>query len=374
MALNIQIPYRGDAYLYQGISQAGQGLGEAIQTFGQNLKKAKAYRAMAVDALGMEPDRVDKMSLPELEGHFQAQAVKNAMEQTKSLVQERQAKAAQLMMQQEEAAAWPQLMQHLQAQGGEGAAGPNPAELMSPGASAAGAGPEGGARPAGAGPFGQANLLQAMAGMGRTNPRLAAALARNIIPQLMQGGATGPQSFKSPEGNPYVWMGHTILPDRATMDPSSLMGGAPEGYAAVPTGNNKVQYLKTDKALPPSFHSTLDAVQEDLTSAETTLQQPADAFKSAEEAKTMKGYAQRRLDSARARGKSVIDRYHTTGYLTDDQRQSMYGELGMGGAAAAKAAAPSKDARKVVQKDGKKFTVPAEQLADALKQGYTEVK
>lgn len=66
--------------LARGISSAGQGLAQGIERMGADLKKAKAYRSMAVDALGMDPDAVDKMSLPQLEGKFQALAVKNAME------------------------------------------------------------------------------------------------------------------------------------------------------------------------------------------------------------------------------------------------------------------------------------------------------
>lgn len=74
--------------LAQGISQAGQGLARGIEQMTGNLKKAKAYRTMAVDGLGMEPEAVDKMPLEELEGHFQAMAVKSAMEGQK---QKRQA-------------------------------------------------------------------------------------------------------------------------------------------------------------------------------------------------------------------------------------------------------------------------------------------
>lgn len=362
MALNIQIPYRGDAYLYGGISSAGQGLAQGIEQMAQNLRQAKAYRAMAVDGLGMDPDQVDKMSLGELQGHMQAQAVKSAMANQAAQAQERQARAAELMMRNEEAQAWPEFAKALMEQGPSGAAAtaapaasPEEQDLGNaqaptsnvqpgaPGSAGPAVAPDGGA----GNRFSPQAIMGAMTKMGSTNPRLAAAMARTLIPQMMNGGtATGPQGWMSPAGNPFVYMGHTLMPDRPGFDPSTMMGGAqaPEGYTAVPTGPNKVQYLKTaPPQLPSTFHSALDQVQGDVASAQSTLNQPDTAFKNADEAKTMRGYAQKRLDTATARGKATIDRYHLTGYLTDEQRDQFYDQLGLGKATQGKAAAPAAD-------------------------------
>jgi len=71
------VPYRGDQYLFQGISGAGQSLGEGIEQMMTRLKQAKAMRTMAVDGLGMDPDAVDKMSAGEVQGHLQGAALKN---------------------------------------------------------------------------------------------------------------------------------------------------------------------------------------------------------------------------------------------------------------------------------------------------------
>lgn len=71
------VPYRGDQYLFQGISGAGQSIGEGIEQMMQRLKQTKAMRTMAVDGLGMDPDAVDKMSAGEVSGHLQAAALKN---------------------------------------------------------------------------------------------------------------------------------------------------------------------------------------------------------------------------------------------------------------------------------------------------------
>jgi hypothetical protein len=166
-----------------------------------------------------------------------------------------------------------------------------------------------------------------------------------LLPSILSGAMSEntahgqkPQSWQSPQGNPYVFMGHTIMPDRQPLDVNSMMGSAPEGYEPVQTGNNKLQYLKTAKVLPPTFHTALDKVQEDIASAQATLQQPDTAFKSPEDAKTMRGYAQKRLGSAQARGKATIDRYHSTGYITPEQKDEMYQQLGLAAATAAPAA------------------------------------
>lgn len=415
MALQIQIPYKGSDYLYQGISGAGQGIGAGIEKMTANLKKAKAYKTMAIDALGMDPEQVDKMGLAELEGHFQAVAVKNAMAQAQERQQrlamdrqhmemeqqgfpllqaQRQAQIAEIMaagadrhrrtdmeeqglptllgeraarvaelnamaeerkaktqLAGDEAEAWPQLMQAIMegrhsaapmpqgnpdAEAG-GAMAPAPEEMM--GAAAAGMGPTTQSTR-----FSPEELMAGMARMGKTSPKLSAALSRVLIPQLMQGAtASGPQPWKSPEGNPYVWMGHTMMPDRPGLDLNSIMGQTPEGFTAVPSGNNKVQYLKTEKTLPTEFHSTLDKIGEDIASANATLEQPDSAFvdgsgkpQSADYIKTMRGYATKRLGLAQKRGQATIDRYHSTGYLTDEQRQEMYGELGLTAAAKGK--------------------------------------
>ncbi len=72
------IPYRGDVYLNQGITSAGNSIGDGLESMMKRMKQTKAVRTMAVDGLGMDPDAVDKMSLEEVQGHLQGAAVKNA--------------------------------------------------------------------------------------------------------------------------------------------------------------------------------------------------------------------------------------------------------------------------------------------------------
>lgn len=330
-------------------TSGAQAIADTMNQLGSQLKETKAYRAMAVDALGMDPDKVDKMSLGELKGHMQSLAVRNQQEQTQALAQERMAKAALLTQQQEEAQAMPQFAQELMrgragAPGaGQAGAGPNPADMMSPGAGAAGIGPTSGTgttgAPAASGAYSPDEIMGAMGRMGATNPRMAGAMMRVLIPKLMNGEmSTGPQSWTSPEGNPYVFMNRTIMPDRPPIDVQSMMGSVatPPGYSAVPTGPNRMQYIKTGKELPPTFHSVLDQVQSDIAGAQSTLERPDGDFldangkpMKADQVKAQKALAQRRLEAAQKRGKATVDRYHTSGYFGDDERTDYYGGLGI---------------------------------------------
>jgi hypothetical protein len=68
MPYNPGVQPRGADYLFQGISQAGASVGEMIAQMKQRARQTTAMRSMAVDGLGMDPDQVDKMSLPQLTG------------------------------------------------------------------------------------------------------------------------------------------------------------------------------------------------------------------------------------------------------------------------------------------------------------------
>jgi hypothetical protein len=96
MPLSIQIPYRGDEYLFQGVAGAGARIGKGLEEMAQRQKQVKAYRTMAVDGLGMDPEEVDHMSFGELQGHLQAVTVKHAMESAQAMQAERFARAQRL--------------------------------------------------------------------------------------------------------------------------------------------------------------------------------------------------------------------------------------------------------------------------------------
>lgn len=64
--------------LAQGISSAGDSIGKGIEAMVAKTKALKATRAMAVDGLGMDPDQVDGMSLPQLQGMMAGGALKRS--------------------------------------------------------------------------------------------------------------------------------------------------------------------------------------------------------------------------------------------------------------------------------------------------------
>lgn len=121
------------------------------------------------------------------------------------------------------------------------------------------------------------------------------------------------------------------------------------------------------RPVPESFHRAMDQVTTDITSAQSTLDdETAD--------KDKKARAQRMLKAAQAQGKSIADRYHAAGDIPDELHSQAYQDLGLPAPKpAAKAAAPAAEKRITVQKGGKKYSLPASQKAEAVRQGYTVV-
>lgn len=87
------VPYRGDQYLAQGISSAGQNIAEGIEGMTKRLRQTKAMRTMAVDGMGMDPDKVDNMTPEQIQGIMQGMAVKNAQAEAQARRQMEQAHA-----------------------------------------------------------------------------------------------------------------------------------------------------------------------------------------------------------------------------------------------------------------------------------------
>ena len=82
----------------QGISGATANIGDALTQYAGILKQTKAYRQMAVDGLGMDPHQVDRMSLPQLTGMLQGEALKrsNIGQQIMQQLQQSEAQRNQL--------------------------------------------------------------------------------------------------------------------------------------------------------------------------------------------------------------------------------------------------------------------------------------
>jgi hypothetical protein len=94
MPLNIApVPYRGDQYLFQGISGAGGSIAEGIESMTKRLRQTKAMRTMAVDGMGMDPDKVDGMTPEQIQGIMQGIAVRTQQAQAKAQMEMEQAHA-----------------------------------------------------------------------------------------------------------------------------------------------------------------------------------------------------------------------------------------------------------------------------------------
>jgi hypothetical protein len=406
MPLQAFSPNAGGAYLYAGISGAGDSVGEGITRMGQNLRQAKAYRAMAVDALGMDPDEVDKMGLGELTGHVQAAGMKATMQQHAALAQQEMAKAAMMQNQVEESDAMgrlgPALASLMAGQGGGGApaAGQNPADMggdVDPGqemgpASAGGPAAMMGVPGGGTGTraLDPALIMQAMSSMGPTSSRVQAAMWRNLMPQLMGGEQMGPQSWTDPAtGAHFARMGKTLMRSENPDVINSLMGAQQvPGYSMVQTAANKLQALPIKERTPgPAFDAAIGKLTGDIYDAQSRLSTPdAEMMDSqgkpldAATIKARRASAQRVLQSATAQVKRLVDSHHTLKNLTDEQRDTYYSDLGLGGGGSA-AAGAGKGAegtqgtkgtdRVTVSKGGKVFNIPASQVDQAKKAGYT---
>lgn len=106
----------------QGIMGAGASITDAITKHTAETKKLKAYRAMAVDGLGLDAEEVDKMDLPTLEGKMQSLAVKNVMGQMQQRQQQAQFAQQDQQMQMDAAGRQKQEFDYQQQQRTAGAA------------------------------------------------------------------------------------------------------------------------------------------------------------------------------------------------------------------------------------------------------------
>lgn len=86
MPYNPGVVNRSGEIMAAGISGAFGTVADTITELSKRAREAKAYRTMAVDGLGMEPEAVDKMNLEELQGHMQGVALKSSREHQQVLL------------------------------------------------------------------------------------------------------------------------------------------------------------------------------------------------------------------------------------------------------------------------------------------------
>jgi hypothetical protein len=288
--------------LARGISSAANSVADTITELGQQHKQAKALRVMAVDGLGMDPDQVDKMSLPELQGTLQSVAVKNANAQRQAQIEEIQARTNFMNERAGSADALGQMAPALDTWSKA-----NP-----------------GKQPA------AQDILGMMNGI-KMDPRTQGVLLRDLLPQMM-GGNNGeqPQNFRSAAGNPYVFMNHTLIPDRAGVDPSQFMDSAPPGMTALPNGKGGVTWKNTNRALPSTYDSRLsnsagNGLVDQLGALQQSAQTPdADLLArptiggDPKKLATFKANVQKNITTLQKQIGNHVDSYAQQGYATPD--------------------------------------------------------
>ena len=360
----------GDA-IGRGISAVGEQAGAAIANWKQMQMQAKAADYMVksydakgpdggtvnpmLDKAGIHRDQWDTLGAREktmavqgimkgMAAQSQQQEIQAKTAQLQSVAQDNQARAMMLQQQSDEAEAM-------------GAIAPKAADWAK------------------ANPGKQAAATDILGWMGdaKLNPRTQAAVLGKLIPSMMGTAAATetPQAWTSPQGNPYVMMGHTLMPDKSGMSPEDVT--APAGYSAVPNGKGGVQYLRdpSQKGLPPAAQGKLTEYLNDITSANDILGQSNDELKanaSGLAPDQLKASATARLKRSQQNAKNLLDLQKQMGTLTPEEHAGFYSQFGLGGTPGAAGG------RVPVWKDGKQFTVPAEQKDAAVKAGYSLTK
>lgn len=370
----MDIPIQPDVsgqILGAGISNAAlnaQGsLSQLIQQASATSKQAKAYRAMAVDGLGMDPDQVNRMSLPELQGHMQAMAVRTQQQETQARTARELASAAYMQSESESADALGQ-MAPAAAAWRKANPGKNPSAM---------------------------DVIQMM-GNTKMAPRAQGIILSKLLPSLMSGeSGLQPQPYKSPEGNPYVFFNHTLLPDRSVTDIAALIGNAPAGMVALPTNTKGgITWKNTAKALPGTYETRLSNTagngladqlgllqQSANQSDDEILARPTIAGDKGKLATFRKNNASQ-IQSLTKQIQNHLDSYRAQGYGSPDFWHDEYRRYDLTPPAGAPAASRDAGTPAAVSgqtgrvpvwgKDGSAFTIPAGQLDQALAAGYLD--
>lgn len=213
----------------------------------------------------------------------------------------------------------------------------------------------------------------------KLNPRAQASVLGKLIPSMMNGeGATPmPVNWTDAQGNSWVVQGHNLQRSQPAFDPAQFMGAdgtttATGDYTPMPDGKGGVRYLKNaaKKQIPPTMQSLLMKHLDDFNDATTRLETPdADLTAAGLNPKTVRTSLSNRQKTALKNGQTLIDTQHKLGNLSDDERDSFYQSFGI---SPQNGSAPSE--RITVYKDGKQFTVPANQKDEAVKAGYSLTK
>lgn len=308
-----------------GISSAGSSIVQAIEKSQAESKRLKAFRAMAVDGLGMNPDEVDAMDADTLQGKLEAVAVRAQHNRAEMEVEN-------------------QLYQEMQRR-----AGADFQQRLTQG-----------------GTITPQSITEAAAASGyQLPPQLLTQLMRET--ETVDWNAVKPHEGTTDSGLRFLYG----KGGQFQFDPRQFMADAPEieGYTTVPgkTGPRFIRDVQS-KTLPTDYNTRLSLLQDELKAATTNAGKTDDELKKLKMSGTRDYYQK----AVKAAGKAIADhvaRFQEQGYASPDFWNAEKQRLGLGESKPAKAGA-----RVTVTKDGKEFTVPPEQLEEAKRQGYTEVK
>lgn len=272
MPLDIQIPYKGSDYLFQGISSGASGLAAGAEAAAKQYKQIQAAGKSADYAVKAAPEALMQMGItPEQWGTLGARDKAAAMQgfmqkmtmdkmqadnaEMMAHAQEYRQKAASQQTQDRATEALPRVMQSI-LERRKTMAGPGPGPDVDPGgemdpnAIMSGAGPT---SQAPGGPMKPEELMQAISEMGATNPKVAAALINKFMPMLTGTGEDQPAGWKSPAGNDYVRFKNTFLRDPRS-DPSQMLARPvtdENGNViahALTDGKGKTTFVKPDRS------------------------------------------------------------------------------------------------------------------------------
>lgn len=327
----------GINHLAGGISAAGHSIVQAIEKSQAESKRLKAFRAMAVDGLGMNPDEVDAMDADTLQGKLEAVAIRS----------QRQREQAQLEDQEYE--------QMQRTAGADFQARLNTGQPLTP----------------------QALMAAAQESGFQLPPQ--------VLNQMMrEGDATNwdeimPRPFeidgvRGAVGKSGQFQFLPTTPDSLPTIPVLDPDGNVLGYrVATGKGGTAAMPKSTPAKLPDSYNSRLSLLQDELKAATATAGKTDAELKQLKLSGTRDFYQKAAAAARQAIGDHVA-RFQEQGYADENFWTAEKQRLGLGESRKSKGEGQAGGRVTVADKDGNQFTVPAAQLEAAKKQGYTEVK
>lgn len=356
MPYNPMTQYRGDSYVFQGGRDTATALSGWLENFLNQQKavanagKSAQYAVKADPSIlqeaGLHPDEFDNLGARDqaniVTGVMQGRGAKQRAAEAQAQIQLRQAEAAKAQTEADSTSGMPQFAQFLQEELQQPGTATTPSwpppgnadwnSFLQGNGPVQTSGTTTGAQPAGPPPMSQA-VLRALGRVQNLNPRVAAALATKILPGILQNSG-----------------------DDSAPEVIQLQG--PNGTKLPVIYKRGSKQFQVD---PTAVVEARNQAAQELLQAKNALHQQliGNGFKPATNSAT---------------GEVIPDVYTDPTGKTIDLRSGIDKMTGTPSATTPATTPAAAGARVTVSKGGKKFTVPQEQLSDALKQGYTQVK